>query len=53
MPSQTYDPIFSKTTSINGLYLTGHWTSIAFGMPGTCYSGHDTAKRILRKEKIL
>lgn len=52
MPSQTYDPIFSKTTSINGLYLTGHWTSIAFGMPGTCYSGSDTAKRILRKEKI-
>jgi phytoene dehydrogenase-like protein len=53
MPSQTFDPIFSKTTSINGLYLTGHWTSIAFGMPGTCYSGYDTAKRILRKEKII
>jgi phytoene dehydrogenase-like protein len=52
MPSQTFDPIFSKTTFINGLYLTGHWTSIAFGMPGTCYSGYDTAKRIMRKENI-
>ncbi|MFZ5906831.1 MAG: phytoene desaturase family protein [Nitrospirota bacterium] len=50
--SQTYDALFSKTTGIRGLYLTGHWTSIAFGMPGTCYSGHDTAKRILRKEKM-
>ncbi len=52
-PSQTFDPIFSRTTFINGLYLTGHWTSIAFGIPGTCYSGYDTAKRILRKESIL
>jgi phytoene dehydrogenase-like protein len=52
MPSQTFDPILSRTTFINGLYLTGHWTSIAFGMPGTCYSGYDTARRILRKEKI-
>jgi len=51
--SQTFDPLFTKTTSIKGLYLTGHWTSIAFGMPGTCYSGHDTARRILRKEKML
>ena len=52
IPSQTFDPILSKTTSVKGLYLTGHWTSIAFGMPGTCYSGHETAKRILRKELI-
>jgi prolycopene isomerase len=51
-PLQTFDPIFSRSTFINGLYLTGHWTSIAFGLPGTCYSGHDTAMRILRKEKI-
>lgn len=51
IPSQTFDPVLSKTTSVQGLYLTGHWTSIAFGMPGTCYSGYDTAKRILRKEQ--
>ncbi len=52
-PSQTYDPAFTRTTRISGLYLTGHWTSIAFGMPGTCYGGHDTARRILRKERLL
>lgn len=52
IPSQAFDPVMSKTTSINGLYLTGHWTSISFGMPGTCYAGCDTAKRILRKEKL-
>lgn len=52
IPSQAFDPIMRKTTSINGLYLTGHWTSISFGMPGSCYAGYDTAKRILRKEKL-
>ncbi len=52
-PSQTYDPVFNRTTDIRGLYLTGHWTSIAFGMPGTCYGGHDTARRILRRERLL
>lgn len=51
-PSQVYEPIMSKTTSFHGLYMTGHWTSVSFGLPGTCYSGYDTAKRILRKEKI-
>ena len=51
-PSQTFERIFSRTTFMKGLFLTGHWTSIAFGLPGTCYSGHDTAKRILRKEKV-
>jgi phytoene dehydrogenase-like protein len=49
LPEQTFDPILSKTTFLDGLYLTGHWTSIAFGMPGACYAGDDTAKRILRK----
>jgi phytoene dehydrogenase-like protein len=52
MPSQIFNTSLSKTILINGLYMTGHWTSIAFGMPGTCYSGYETAKRILRKEKV-
>jgi prolycopene isomerase len=52
-PSQTFEPVFSRTTGIERLYLTGHWTSLAFGLPGTCYSGQDTAKRILRKAKIM
>jgi phytoene dehydrogenase-like protein len=47
--TQAFDPLFVRTSPIRGLYLTGHWTSIAFGMPGACYAGHDTAKRILRK----
>lgn len=50
-PSQTFDPIMNKTTSISGLYLAGHWTSAAFGMPGICYSGYDTARCILKKKK--
>jgi len=50
-PSQTFESIYNRTTPIPGLYLTGHWTSIAFGLPGTCYTGYDTAQRILRKEK--
>jgi prolycopene isomerase len=51
MPSQTFNPLFLRRSILNGLYLTGHWTSIAFGMPGACYSGFDTAKRILRNAK--
>ncbi|OHE55560.1 MAG: hypothetical protein A2Z47_07475 [Thermodesulfovibrio sp. RBG_19FT_COMBO_42_12] len=52
MPSQIFDSILSKTTSINGLYLTGHWTGIASGLPGAFYGGYTIARRILRKEKI-
>ncbi len=51
IPTQIFNPILSKLSLIDGLYLTGHWTSIGFGLPGTCYSGLDIAKRILRKEK--
>jgi phytoene dehydrogenase-like protein len=51
-PSQTFDPLFSRATFVPGLYLTGHWTSTAYGMPGACYSGYDTMRRILIKEKI-
>lgn len=53
MPSLTFYDIISKVTFIKGLYLTGHWTSLASGLPGACYGGFDTAKRILRKEKIF
>jgi phytoene dehydrogenase-like protein len=53
IPSQIFNPIFSNASFIKGLYLTGHWTGIGFGMPGACYSGHDVAKRILRRENII
>ncbi len=52
MTSQLFDPIFRKNLFIDGLYITGHWTN-AFGFPGTCYVGYDTARHILRKEKII
>jgi prolycopene isomerase len=51
MPSQTADIIAGKRSPLQGLYFAGHWTSIGFGMPGACYSGHDTARRILRTRK--
>jgi phytoene dehydrogenase-like protein len=51
LPEQTADIILNKTPILKGLYYAGHWTNIGFGLPGTCYSGWDTAKRILRKTK--
>jgi phytoene dehydrogenase-like protein len=53
LPEQTSNIILSKIPPLKGLYYTGHWTNIGFGLPGTCYSGWDTAKRILRKANNL
>lgn len=52
VPSQTFTIMTGKSTSIKRLYFAGHWTSIGFGLPGTCYSGYDIAGRILRKERV-
>ena len=49
LPVQIPDIISCKTPPLKGLYFTGHWASIGSGIPGTCYSGWDTAKRVLRK----
>ncbi len=46
---QTFN-ISTNVAPMKGLYFTGHWTSIGFGLPGTCYSGHDTARRILKNK---
>lgn len=51
LPSQFAVPGFSQITSIQNLYLTGHWTTLAQGIPGVVYLGRDTAKIILRREK--
>ncbi|HUI46353.1 MAG TPA: NAD(P)/FAD-dependent oxidoreductase [Nitrospirota bacterium] len=51
MPSQLGLPDLRKPSFIQGLYLTGHWTTQGIGIPGVIYSGHDTAKLILRKEQ--
>ncbi len=51
-PSQIALTEFRKPSFVDGLYLTGHWTTKGFGIPGVIYVGYDTAKMILRKEKL-
>lgn len=53
IPSQFAVPNLRKPSFIQGLYLTGHWTTYGVGISGTAYVGFDTAKIILRKEKNL
>ncbi len=48
-PAQFADPEFRKPPFVDGLYLTGHWTTYAQGIPGVTYMGYDTAKLILKK----
>jgi phytoene dehydrogenase-like protein len=43
---------FKKYSPIQGLYTTGHWTTQGLGISGVAYVGQDTAKIILRKEKM-
>lgn len=52
LPSQLFDPTFIRTSFIKGLYLTGHWTTLASGLQGACYTGYDTANHILKKEQL-
>lgn len=49
--SQFAIPGLSQVTPIQNLYLTGHWTTLASGVPGVAYLGRDTAKIILKKEE--
>lgn len=51
-PSQLAVPDLRKPSFIQGLYLTGHWTTLGVGISGVAYVGYDTAKIILRKENI-
>jgi phytoene dehydrogenase-like protein len=51
-PSQLAIPDFRKPSFIQGLYLTGHWTTRGLGISGVVHVGYDTAKMILRKEKV-
>jgi phytoene dehydrogenase-like protein len=48
---QFADSDFKKPSFINGLYLTGHWTTYAQGIPGVAYLGYDTATQILRRAR--
>jgi phytoene dehydrogenase-like protein len=51
-PSQLFDPDFRQKSFIKGLYLTGHWVTQTHGIPGVAYLGYNTAKLILKREKI-
>jgi phytoene dehydrogenase-like protein len=42
-----------RPSSIQGLYLTGHWTTLAQGIPGVAYLGYDSARTIIRKYKDI
>lgn len=50
-PSQLAVPGLRKPPFIQGLYLTGHWTTLGLGIPGVLYIGYDTSKLILKKGK--
>jgi prolycopene isomerase len=50
IPSQIAITGFTQRTSIENLYLTGHWTTLVQGIGGVAYLGRDTSKRILSKE---
>ena len=49
--NQFADRDFKKPSFINGLYLTGHWTTYAQGIPGVAYLGYDTANQILGRKR--
>lgn len=50
--SQLFDPLFRQKSFVKNLYLTGHWTSQTHGIPGVAYLGYNTAKLILKCERI-
>jgi len=52
LPSQLFDPVFRHKTEIKRLYLTGHWITQTHGIPGVAYLGYNTAKSIMRREKL-
>ncbi len=50
--SQLFEPAFRQKTCIKGLFITGHWTAQTHGIPGVAYLGYNTARLILKHEKI-
>jgi phytoene dehydrogenase-like protein len=50
IPSQFAIRNFTQKTSIENLYLTGHWTTLAQGVAGVAYLGRDISKKILNME---
>ena len=50
-PQQLAIPDLRKPSFLQGLYLTGHWTTQGLGIPGVVYVGYDTARMLLKKRK--
>ncbi len=50
-PDQLALTDFRKPSFVQGLYLSGHWSTKGFGIPGVIYIGQDTAMMILRKHR--
>ncbi len=53
LPSQFAHSDLKKPPFINGLYLTGHWSTFGLGIPGVTYVGYDIAKTILRGKQLI
>jgi prolycopene isomerase len=51
-PSQLAVPDLRKPSFVHDLYMTSSWTTQGIGISGVFYIGQDTAKMILRREKI-
>jgi prolycopene isomerase len=52
-PSQLAVTGFTQKTTIENLYLTGHWATLAQGISGVTFLGRDTSAKILMKENRL
>ena len=50
-PAQTVVSGLTQTSFIEGLFLTGHWTTQTIGVSGVAYMGRDTAKIVLNRLK--
>jgi phytoene dehydrogenase-like protein len=51
LQSQSFDHDFRQKSNIQGLYLTGHWTTQTHGIPSVAALGHNAAKLILKHER--
>jgi phytoene dehydrogenase-like protein len=49
IPTQFTD--FDLKSGLHGLYLTGHWSSQAQGIPGAAFMGFNTARVVLKRSK--